>query len=62
MIILLTGETEKEHLQNLEEVLARLKTFGLRGRMSKCQFLQNSVEYLGHRIDKDGIYPLKNKE
>ncbi len=31
--ILLTGETEKEHLQNLEEVLVRLKKFGLREQM-----------------------------
>lgn len=28
---------------------------GLRVKLSKCQFMQGSVEYLGHRIDKEGL-------
>jgi len=59
--ILITGESEDEHLKNLEEVLARLEKFGLRARLSKCQFFQDSVEYLGHMIDKEGIHTLKRK-
>ena len=59
--ILLTGESEAEHLSNLEEVLSRLEKFGLRARLSKCQFFQDSVEYLGHKIDKEGIHTLKKK-
>jgi len=58
---LITGESEDEHLKNLEEVLARLEKFGPRARLSKCQFFQDSVEYLGHMIDKEGIHTLKRK-
>ena len=59
--ILLTGDSEAEHLRNLEEVLLMLEKFGLRARLSKCQFFQDSVEYLGHKIDKEGIHTLKEK-
>jgi len=59
--ILITGESAAEHLKNLEEVLARLEKFGLRTRLSKCQFFPDSVEYLGHMIDKEGIHTLKRK-
>ena len=33
--ILITGETEEQHLANVEEVLSRLEKYGLQ---SKCQF------------------------
>ena len=28
---------------------------------SKCEFRISSVEYQGHRIDEDGLHPLKDK-
>ena len=59
--ILITGETEEQHLANVEEVLSRLEKYGLRARRSKCQFLQDSVQYLGHVIDKEGIHPVEKK-
>ena len=49
--ILVTGSTEREHLQRLVEVLRCLKDIGLRLKPEKCVFLQPSVEYLGHIID-----------
>ena len=49
--ILVTGRSDKEHLKNLEEVLSRLRRYGLRLKKNKCAFMQNAVEYLGHRID-----------
>ena len=53
--ILVTGATEEEHLRNLEEVLRRLQAHGIRMRRSKCYFMQDSVEYLGHRVDAEGL-------
>ena len=53
--ILVTGVTEQEHLQSLEEVLKRLEQSGLRARKSKCLFMVSSVSYLGHKIDAEGI-------
>ena len=53
--ILVTGKTTEEHLANLEAVLSRLETAGLRLKQNKCAFLLPSVEYLGHRISAQGI-------
>ena len=53
--ILVTGVTAEEHLRNLDEVLTRLKKHGARLRKDKCKFMESSVEYLGHRIDQEGI-------
>ena len=37
--ILVTGKTTEEHLANLEGVLSRLETAGLRLKQNKCAFL-----------------------
>ena len=41
--ILITGPTENEHLQSLEEVLKKLEKSGLRARKSKYSFMAPSV-------------------
>eukprot|EP00731_Ephydatia_muelleri_P000643 Em0001g643a len=53
--ILVTGKEIDEHLKNLERVFGRLKEFGLRLRLTKCKFLKESVEYVGHVISRNGI-------
>ena len=62
---LVTGGSEDEHLMNLELVLERLKTHGITVRKSKCVFMANSVEYsvefLGYRIDAEGLHRSKAK-
>ena len=59
--ILVTGVTDEQHLERLEEVLKRLKTNGLRVKREKCAFFQNSVEYLGHLVDAAGLHTLPSK-
>uniref|UniRef100_A0A3B3XII2 ribonuclease H n=1 Tax=Poecilia mexicana TaxID=48701 RepID=A0A3B3XII2_9TELE len=59
--ILLTGSDTRGHLKTLDEVLKRLKEAGLRLHRSKCAFLQDQVEYLGHRIDAEGLHPVQSK-
>jgi hypothetical protein len=59
--LLITGRTTEEHFSNLNAVLQRIKDYGFRIRKEKCQFFQNSVEYLGHIIDKAGIRPSPKK-
>ena len=51
--ILITGKSQTEHMENLREVLKRLRETGLRLQQDKCQFMKDSVVYLGHQIDKD---------
>ena len=53
--ILVTGETEKEHLENLEDVLKRLADAGFRLKREKCEFMVSSVKYLGHQINAAGF-------
>ena len=58
--ILVTGKDESEHFCNLE-VLRRLRHHGVRLKKKKCEFLQESVEYLGHRIDQTGVHTSAQK-
>ena len=48
--ILITGRTQAEHLQNLNEVLNRLSGAGMHLKRDECVFMTPAVEYLGHRI------------
>ena len=59
--ILITGDTEESHLSTLEEVFIRLQKAGLRMKNRKCELMQPSVTYLGHRIDEKGLHPLTDK-
>ncbi len=59
--ILVTASSKEEHIRRLDEVLTRLERYGLRVKRSKCQFMQTSVEYLGHCIDKEGLHPTNEK-
>ena len=62
--IIVTGKSDAEHLQNLERVLAKIQEYGFQVCKEKCSFLQDSVEYLGHIVDKNGIHvsPKKTRE
>ena len=55
--VLVFSETLEEHLQHLKLVLERLKKAGLKLKPSKCHFLRESVEYLGHVITPHGLKP-----
>ena len=59
--ILITGETEADHLQTLEKVLERLAKAGLRAKKHKCKFMVPSVDYLGYVIDAQGLRPHPDK-
>jgi hypothetical protein len=59
--MIITGKSDDEHLQNLENVLQRLQDNGLRANIEKCSFLQDSVVYCGHEISKEGLQKTKDK-
>ena len=59
--ILVTGVNQQEHLQNLEEVLRRLEQNNLRIKKPKYEFFKDSVEYLGHCVDAQGLHTLPSK-
>ena len=59
--ILITGKTDAEHLNNLEEVLKRLHDKGLKLQKSKVQFMLSKVEYNGFDISKNEVRPTVDK-
>ena len=59
--ILVTGETDHEHLQTLDLLLQKLETSGLRLKKAKCIFLAPEVEFLGHKIRSEGLHPTDDK-
>ncbi len=48
------GATE-EHQQCLEAVLKRIEEAGATLNKDKCEFCKDSIKFLGHIIDQNGI-------
>jgi len=44
--VLVTGKTEEEHLQNLTQVLHRLKEQGMQLKEAKCAFFREKLNIL----------------
>eukprot|EP00731_Ephydatia_muelleri_P015883 Em0009g307a len=59
--ILITGSTVAEHLRNVERVLKQLRTFGIQAKKDKCAFQKESLEFLGHVVDKKGLHTSPRK-
>ena len=59
--ILVTESSDEDHLYNLARVLQRLEKHGFRLKQEKFKFLQPAVEYLGHKIDAEGLHALPSK-
>ena len=53
--ILVFSKTKEEHLQHLQAVFEKLREHRLYAKISKCEFFVPEIDYLGHRITKDGI-------
>src|SRR6185295_18251957 len=50
------SDNEKQHLKDLRAVLTLLRQAGLYAKLSKCSFMQEETEFLGHVITKDGLH------
>ena len=59
--ILVAGSSLEANLTNLEAVLECLEASGLTLKRSTCIFATNSLEYLGHVIDAEGLHPTQSK-
>lgn len=55
------GRTKEEHRENLFGALKRIEDYGFHLRIDKCSFEQESITFLGLRIDKDGSQPDPDK-
>lgn len=54
--IIVTGATDAEHLDRLEQIFQICKENNLRLNADKCRFFQDEVEFLGFKISAKGIH------
>ena len=54
--MIVSGKTDEEHLENLENVLKRLQDAGLKANKEKCEFFRNRVQFCGHETDREGLH------
>ena len=54
--MLIFGPNKDEHDTRLMAVLQQLEKAGMTLNFHKCQFLQESIKFLGYVIDKNGIH------
>ena len=59
--IIVWGQTQKEHDDNLEALLQRLRDTGLTAKRSKCLFNADSLWFYGMILTKNGVRPDKEK-
>ena len=59
--LIICSKDAKGHFLALEKVLLKLREAGLRAKLSKCEFLKNKIEFLGHLVDCEGIHTLPDK-
>src|SRR4051812_5665310 len=59
--ILIYSRTLEEHQRHVREVLQVLRKHKLYAKESKCELFQRSVEFLGHRIDEQGLHMMTEK-
>lgn len=53
--ILIYTETMAEHVKLIRAVLKKVTATQLYGKLSKCEFHQNKIEYLGYCISHEGM-------
>ncbi|CAH8508541.1 unnamed protein product [Dicrocoelium dendriticum] len=59
--ILVASSNDEEHLSHLRLIFERFAQYGVTINVDKCIFGQSCVDFLGHRIDHNGIRPLPEK-
>ncbi|GJP47904.1 hypothetical protein CLOM_g7077 [Closterium sp. NIES-68] len=59
--ILIYSKTWEQHLKDLEAVFQRLQQYRLITKGSKCEFLKQELEFLGHVISTEGISDIPEK-
>ena len=60
-IIVVTKCSKEQHKKELAEVLTKLENAGYRLSEIKSEFFKTENEWIGHKIDPNGIRPLQDK-
>ena len=59
--ILIFSKTREEHERHVREVLEILRKEKLFAKESKCEMFKTEVEFLGHRVGRNGIRMMEDK-
>ncbi len=59
--IVVLGNSFEDHIHNLRTVLQRFRQHGLKLKPKKCSLCQREIQFLGHRIDQNGVHITKAK-
>ena len=60
-IIVVTKGSKEQHKKELIDVLTRLENAGYKLSENKSKFFKTEIEWIGHKIDQNGIRPLQDK-
>lgn len=58
--ILVFSSTFEEHLQQIGKLMEAIRGEGFKLKLSKCHLAKNSIKYLGHIIENNGVRPAKD--
>lgn len=53
--VVIHSSSMAEHITHLRSVLSRVKSYGLKLKLSKCTFARRSVSLLGHIVSEKGV-------
>ncbi len=59
--LIVVSKDLNNHLQHLSLVFQNLTQGGLKAKLTKCEFLKSSIEFLGHLVDGDSIHTVDSK-
>ena len=59
--ILIFSRSRDDHKKHLKQLFDRLRDNGLVVSVSKCEFGVEEIDFLGHKVNKHGIFPLPEK-
>lgn len=59
--MIITGNSDDNHLENLEAVLMRLQKNGLKANIDKCDIFKEKIDFCGHTIDEKGLHKTPSK-
>ena len=61
--IIVCSKSLADHEKDLREVLSKFRIAGLKLEFSKCIWVREDVNYLGHSVSKEGInFPIDHNE
>lgn len=55
--VIIYSSTFAEHLEHLENVFKRLRTYNVHAKPAKCKLVRREVEYLGHVVGRGVVKP-----